>query len=181
MQSPTCTVCAVSYLHHPPVLATARRWSQSQSVLHTARSAAVAARCRSCRAATRTSTSTVLRPAPPLSAAIPDPKSAPPAIHPVPPTPAALSPTPIGVPDYSQLSGLGGLGSLGNFNHLGEVNAANLAANMQQHLSAQVRPAREAHPAACRPSRGRGRPLGWPHEGGGILVRRYQSEGSFTS
>ncbi|KAG2484366.1 hypothetical protein HYH03_016783 [Edaphochlamys debaryana] len=48
----------------------------------------------------------------------------------------ALSPSPIGVTDYSAISGLGSLSGLGGFNHLGD--AANLAANMQSHLSAQV-------------------------------------------
>ncbi|GFR49625.1 hypothetical protein Agub_g11697 [Astrephomene gubernaculifera] len=48
----------------------------------------------------------------------------------------ALSPGPIGVTDYTTISGLGGLGGLGSFNHLND--AANLAANMQSHLSAQV-------------------------------------------
>ncbi|GLI64607.1 hypothetical protein VaNZ11_007917 [Volvox africanus] len=47
----------------------------------------------------------------------------------------ALSPSPIGVTDYTTISGLGGLGGLSGFNHLGD--AANLA-NMQSHLSAQV-------------------------------------------
>ncbi|KXZ53325.1 hypothetical protein GPECTOR_7g1219 [Gonium pectorale] len=48
----------------------------------------------------------------------------------------ALSPSPMGVTDYT-ISGLGGLGGLSGFNHLGD--AANLAANaMQSHLSAQV-------------------------------------------
>ncbi len=71
------------------------------------------------------------------------------------------------MPDYSQLGGLGGLGSLGNFNHLGEVNAANLAANMQQHLSAQVRAAPTAHP----PGR-HGGAVGLAHQGGSTLVLR---------
>lgn len=61
---------------------------------------------------------------------------------------AGLSPSQIGVPDYGAISGLGGLGGLGSFHNLGDANLA----NMQSHLSAQVRLARR---------RGTGAGVGW--------------------